>query len=576
MSCVGVAASSDDWAKEESNEERVFKLRPYQEEAIDEVNAARERGVKRMLISLPTGAGKTVIFSRLAAQAERQVLILAHREELLTQAKDKLERTLESMGIEGSVEIEQGDKRASPDAKVAVCSIRSLHPERLGKMMKGRDLELIIYDECHHAAATDNKRVLEQIGCFEHDWNGTLLGFTATTRRGDGQGLDDVFEEIIYSRTIGQMIADQYLTPLKGYRIATSADLVRVGKSGEDFNIEELSEAVDIKERNALVARSIQELARDRRTIAFCVTVAHAKNLSKALNKIGVPTGVIHGEMKREARDFVLTNFAEGKLQAITNVMVLTEGFDDPGVSCIAMARPTRSSSLYTQCVGRGTRLAEGKEDCLVLDFVDLSDVSLTTLPTLFGLPQDVQLDGEDVEEARQQFLKLWEDHPHLEIDPGEITLDEIKRRAASFDPLTLDLDPEITAISPLAWVSLGSAGLALHASPKRGKIQEFLVLLVHENGRSSYRVLLDDKEVAKFGKITEAVEAVDWEVRQRGPKFVASALPEASWRLEQPDAEMIESLLSLKPPRSAHSVGQALHYLAHARRARRYHWGKS
>jgi superfamily II DNA or RNA helicase len=554
----------------------VFKLRPYQQEAIDEVLAARERGVKRMVISLPTGAGKTVIFSRLAAQAERQVLVLAHREELLTQAKNKLERTLESMGLEGSVEIEQGEKRASPDAKIAVCSIRSLHPERLGRMMKGRDLELIIYDECHHAAATDNKRVLEQIGCFEHDWGGTLLGFTATTRRGDGQGLDDVFEEIIYSRTIGQMIADEYLTPLRGYRIATSADLVRVGKSGEDFNIEELSEAVDIKERNALVARSIQELARDRRTIAFCVTVAHAKNLSKALNKIGVPTGVIHGEMKREARDFVLTNFAEGRLQAITNVMVLTEGFDDPGVSCIAMARPTRSSSLYTQCVGRGTRLAEGKEDCLVLDFVDLSDVSLTTLPTLFGLPQDVQLDGEDVEEARQQFLQLWDDHPHLEIDPGEITLDEIKRRAASFDPLTLDLDPEITAISPLAWVSLGSAGLALHVSPKRGKVLEFLVLLVHENGRASYRVLVDDKEVAKFGKITEAVEAVDWEVRQRGPNFVASAQVGASWRQEQPDAQMIEALLSLKPPRTARTVGQALHYLAHARRARRYHWGKS
>ena len=554
----------------------MFKLRPYQQEAIDEVLAARERGVKRMVISLPTGAGKTVIFSRLAAQAERQVLVLAHREELLTQAKNKLERTLESMELEGSVEIEQGEKRASPDAKIAVCSIRSLHPERLGRMMKGRDLELIIYDECHHAAATDNKRVLEQIGCFEHDWGGTLLGFTATTRRGDGQGLDDVFEEIIYSRTIGQMIADEYLTPLRGYRIATSADLVRVGKSGEDFNIEELSEAVDIKERNALVARSIQELARDRRTIAFCVTVAHAKNLSKALNKIGVPTGVIHGEMKREARDFVLTNFAEGRLQAITNVMVLTEGFDDPGVSCIAMARPTRSSSLYTQCVGRGTRLAEGKEDCLVLDFVDLSDVSLTTLPTLFGLPQDVQLDGEDVEEARQQFLQLWDDHPHLEIDPGEITLDEIKRRAASFDPLTLDLDPEITAISPLAWVSLGSAGLALHVSPKRGKVLEFLVLLVHENGRASYRVLVDDKEVAKFGKITEAVEAVDWEVRQRGPNFVASAQVDASWRQEQPDAQMIEALLSLKPPRTARTVGQALHYLAHARRARRYHWGKS
>lgn len=549
-----------------------FELRPYQKEAIQAVVDSRKAGVKRMVINLPTGAGKTVIFSRIAAMAKRQVIVLAHREELLHQAKSKLEAVLPAGE---TVEIEQGPHRASKDAKIVVCSIRSLHEERLGQMMQGRDVGLVIYDECHHAPATDNKRVLRQLGCFERDWTGTLLGFTATTRRGDKVALAEVFEEIVYTRTIAQMISDEYLVPLRGYRIATEADLHRVGGGGEDFNVDELAEAIDIQERNALVARSIQELARDRRTIVFCVTVAHAKNLSKALNKIGVPAGVIHGMMKPDQRAFVLENFHEGNFQALTNVGVLTEGFDDPEVSCVAMARPTRSSGLYTQCVGRGTRLFPGKTDCLVLDFVDLSDVSLATLPTLFGLPPDLQLDGEDVEEVRKQMQALFSKYPTFELDPGEITLAEIERRAASFDPVKMVLDPEVAAISSNGWVSLGRSGLALHYRKKSHKLNEVLVLLHVEGGRTKYRVLMDEKEVATFTKLVDAVEAVDYEVAKFGPLAIRTAQRDAQWRADPPDEHLVQALLELKPPRAAKTTDDALHYLAHSRRALRFTWGK-
>lgn len=551
----------------------MFTLRPYQKEAIKAVVDARNQGVKRMVVCLPTGAGKTVIFSRLASLAKKHVIVLAHREELLTQAKTKIENTLADQNV--LVDIEQGQHYARDDAKIVVCSIRSLRSERLAKLREGRDIGLVIYDECHHAPAEDNRRVLRELGCFDRDWQGTLLGFTATTRRGDRIGLGEVFEEIVYTRTIAQMIQDGYLVGLRGYRVATEADLRRVGGSGEDFNVDELAEAVDIQERNALVARAIQELARDRRTIAFCVTVAHAKNLSRALNKIGVPAGVIHGEMKSEQRAFVLKNFREGNFQALTNVAVLTEGFDDPEVSCIAMARPTRSSSLYTQCVGRGTRLFPGKEDCLVLDFVDVSDVSLTTLPTLFGLPQDMQLAGEDVEEVRQKMRHFAFDFLDLEIDPGEITLDEIKRRAATFDPLTMELDPEVSAISPNAWISLGRAGLALHFLDRKKKRCEFLILLFHEQNRPKYRVLLDEEEVATFTRLLDAVQAVDYELEQMGPHVQRSALPDARWRQQPPDEKLTKTLANLKPPRKAACMGDALHYIAHARRAIRFTWGK-
>ena len=550
----------------------MFQLRPYQKEAIKAVIEARKQGIKRMVVCLPTGAGKTVIFSRLASMAKKQVIVLAHREELLTQAKNKLENALPEGVI---VDIEQGQNRARPNAQVIVCSIRSLREDRLNALKEGRDIGLVIYDECHHAPAEDNRRVLRQLGCFDRDWGGTLLGFTATTRRGDKIGLGEVFEEIVYTRTIAQMIQDNYLVGLRGYRVATEADLCRVGGSGDDFNVDELAEAVDIQERNALVARAIQELARDRRTIAFCVTVAHAKNLSRALNKIGIPAGVIHGEMKSEQRAFVLKNFREGNFQALTNVAVLTEGFDDPEVSCIAMARPTRSSALYTQCVGRGTRLFPGKEDCLVLDFVDVSDVSLTTLPTLFGLPQDMQLAGEEVEEVRQKMNGFNFDFLDLEMDPGEITLEEIKRRAAIFDPITMELDPEVSAISPNAWISLGRAGLALHFLNRKKARAEFLILLYHEQNKPKYRVLLDEQEVATFTRLLDAVQAVDYELEQMGPHVQYSALPEAQWRLKAPDAKLKQSLSQLKPPRHATTVADALHYIAHARRALRFTWGK-
>ena len=148
------------------------------------------------------------------------------------------------------------------------------------------------------------------------------------------------------------MVTDGYLAPLRGYRITTAADLVSVTAGKGDFVIDELAEVVDVESRNALVARSLQELARDRRSVVFCVNVRHARHLARALNAIGVPTGIVHGAMKLDKRAETLADFRSGKLAAVTNVGVLTEGFDDPGVSCIAMARPTRSDGLYAQCVG--------------------------------------------------------------------------------------------------------------------------------------------------------------------------------------------------------------------------------
>lgn len=531
------------------------ELRAYQREAIDAVIAARRAGTRRMVVCLPTGAGKTVIFSHLARLATRQVLVLAHREELLAQAVDKLSRAMEGTRVVG---LERGTSRAPTDAKVLVASIRSLHPDRIGGVLGGRDLGLIIYDECHHAPADANLRVLRTIGAFEPDWPGTLLGFTATTARGDGKGLDSVFERIVYSRTLPDLIDEGFLVPLKGFRIATAADLTRLSSGGADFVESELAEAVDIEERNALVARSIQELARDRRTIAFCVTVNHARNLSRALNHVGVPAGIVHGEMAAADRARALADFRSGRIHVLANVAVLTEGFDDPGVSCIAMARPTRSEGLYAQCVGRGTRLADGKRDCLILDFVDVSELSLCTLPSLFGCPRDLDLRGEDARDAARQWEQIQLDYPELELEAGALTLREIQDRAEAFDPLTLELRHDVRAISSNAWFSLGRHGVGLHFTRAPNVVSTVTVLSRVVRGKR-WEVAIDQQVMERFSTLEEAVQAVDYEIDRRGRAAAASARDDAPWRYAPAPVELVARLRDKRVTTQAEALQMAV-----------------
>ena len=161
-----------------------FKLRDYQKDALRAIFEAQAQGLKRLLISLPTGAGKTVIFSQLCKDIKKNALILAHRDELLQQAKEKIEKTV---GSQKHVSIERAEQTANPKSNIVVASIRSLQTKRIDRLLSENNIQLIIYDECHHAAAEDNKRVLSELGCFSENWNGLLVGFTATPTRADGR-----------------------------------------------------------------------------------------------------------------------------------------------------------------------------------------------------------------------------------------------------------------------------------------------------------------------------------------------------------------------------------------------------
>jgi hypothetical protein len=251
---------------------------------------------------------------------------------------------------------------------------------------------------------------------------------------------------------------------------------------------------------------------------------------------LGVSAGVVHGAMKGEERARALADFRAGVVQVMCNVAVLTEGFDDPGVSCVAMARPTRSEGLYAQCVGRGTRLHPGKKDCLILDFVDASLLSLCSLPSLFGVPRELDLQGGDVSAARQVWQQILLDHPGFELEAGAFTLPEIQQRAESFDPLTLEANQEVRAISGNAWFSLGRHGLGLHFERRPGVPSEVTVLARAARGKR-WEVSIDGRVKERFSSIEAAVEAVDYEIGRSGAHAASSAHEQAPWRRGRADA---------------------------------------
>ena len=185
------------------------------------------------------------------------------------------------------------------------------------------------------------------------------------------------------------------------------------------------------------------------------------------------------------------------------------------------------------------------------------------TLPTLFGMPGNVDLEGREAAEAQENYRQLLMDLPGFDLDEAEsLTLLEIRERTEAFDPLTLDIDPEVMAISENAWVSLGKPGLALHFQPRRGRVSAFVILDAGGRGKK-YKVLLDDREMARFSRITQAVEAVDFELQKRGHRIAESARDYAAWRFEEPPPPVVLRLQAMRPARRCQTHGEALRLLA-------------
>lgn len=375
--------------------------RPYQSEAVKAILDAVKRGVRRQLVSLPTGTGKTIVFALLAKLLNVPTLILAHREELLAQARAKIRM----VDPQADVGILQAEEDGGLDTRICVASIQTASRPRRLQALKARGYELCIVDEAHHASADSYETTLRELGFLSDDPGRLLVGVTATAYRGDGVALGAIFDEVVYERTIMAMISGGYLTDARGIAVTTETDLSGIHTRMGDFVTSELSWALNTPQRNALVVQAYKDNAADRRAVAFCVDVAHSKDLAEAFRSAGISCEPIWGDMDREARRRTLSDYAAGKIRVVTNCSVLTEGWDDPATSAILLARPTKSPTLYTQMVGRGLRTFPGKADCLVIDFADtVGRHSLCGLATLAGNAMLKPRRGETLMEALERF----------------------------------------------------------------------------------------------------------------------------------------------------------------------------
>lgn len=397
-----------------------LRLRDYQTEAIDAVFAAWAEGMKRPAIVLPTGAGKTVVFSALVkdwrtnqtsqlyrlGNGGNRVMILAHRDELVDQAIAKLRAMLPDDVSVGKVKAMDDDVYAD----VMVCSVQTLafarRRDSVLAAQHGRGgagpVGLIITDECHHAAASSYGKVYDAFPDTLH------LGVTATMARGDGVGLGKVWDDVVYKKSVLWMMSKGHLTDVEAKRVdLANVSMADVKVSRGDYQTGDLGRALMEAEAHLPIARAYQEYARDRRGIVFTPTVETAHATAEAMTTAGVKTAVVSGETPRDERRQIFEDFRTGKVQALSNCMVLTEGFDAPWAEVAVIARPTQSQPLYVQMVGRVLRPWPGKTKALVLDVVGASAGNkLRTLIDLEPGSVDSFKDDETLAEAAERYAE--------------------------------------------------------------------------------------------------------------------------------------------------------------------------
>lgn len=336
-----------------------MKLRDYQQEAREAIQAEWEKGVKKTLLVLPTGCGKTIVFSKVIEDRVRKgerVLILAHRSELLDQASDKLEK---STGLKAAMEKAEESCLGSW-YRVVVGSVQTLQrPKRLSQFSKSY-FDTIIVDEAHHSISDGYQRVLT------HFSDSNVLGVTATPDRGDMRNLGSYFDSLAYEYTLPKAIKHGYLSPIKALTIPLQLDLSKVSMQSGDFKASEIGTALDPYLEQ--IAAEMWKNCRDRKTVVFLPLVKTSQKFRDILNDTGFRAAEVNGESCDRAE--ILNDFENDKYNVLCNSMLLTEGWDCPTVDCIVVLRPTKVRALYSQMVGRGTRLAEGKTELLLLDFL--------------------------------------------------------------------------------------------------------------------------------------------------------------------------------------------------------------
>ena len=335
-----------------------MQLRPYQVEAKNAI-LNEWRSLDKTLLVLTTGLGKTIVFTSVIADRVRdgsKALILAHREELLNQAAEKL---LKNTGL--LAEFEQGNNSSiGTDSSVVIASIQTMMQDNRLNQFRPDEFSTIVIDEAHHALSASYQKVLQY---FNH---AKVLGVTATPDRADKKTLAQYFESVAYEYTMREAIRNGYLCPIKALMCPVDIDLTNVKESHGDYQAGDVGRTLELYLEQ--IADTMAEKCQDRKTVVFLPLVEMSKHFANLLNARGLRAVEVNGESTD--RSEVISDFESGKYNVICNSILLSEGWDCPAVDCIVVLRPTKSRALYAQMIGRGLRLYEGKTHLLLLDFL--------------------------------------------------------------------------------------------------------------------------------------------------------------------------------------------------------------
>lgn len=398
-------------------------LRPYQAQAhqnvFESLVAGRE---KSSLVVMPTGTGKTVLFGHVAGDwPSGRVMIMAHRDELIRQAADKVGKI-----IGETCDIEMGDEYADQcnlyaRSHVVVTSVQTMSRDRRLERFDPGDFGLLVIDEAHHATASTYRKVIDY---FRQNPALRVLGVTATPDRADEEALGKVFDSVAFEYAITDAISDGWLVPIEQQFVYVEGlDFSGVKTTAGDLNAGDLAKVMEAEEILHRVVTPVIDLAGDQPCLVFASSVAHAERMAEICNRHRPGSAeFVHGGTDKELRRDMLRRYNRGEFQFLFNCMIATEGFDEPQIGVVAIARPTKSRALYAQMIGRGTRPLTGcvdglptpeqrrqsiamssKQSVLVLDFVGNSGRHklVSTADILGG-----NMDDEIVDRARASAAK--------------------------------------------------------------------------------------------------------------------------------------------------------------------------
>ena len=406
-----------------------YHLRDYQTDLLDRINQAWISGSRSILCQLPTGAGKTVCFSHIVNQAIQnglKCLILAHREELITQAADKVEVITDT-----PVGIIKAGYPTNYDRDIQVASVQSL----TRRLHHCPDFDLIVVDECHHSTSTSYRTILNRFP------NARILGVTATPIRLDGKGFRGIFDELICGVTVAELIESGSLSKYKYFATERSMSVDGVGKRQGDFKTEDVARANPVAGLAGDVVKSYRDYLDGKQAVIFCINIEHSIAISEHFKADGIIAHHLDGNTPSSERSDVMTQFRGRRIQVLTNCALFDEGLDIPSLDGVILARPTQSLSRFLQMVGRALRPCEGKDRAIVIDLAGNYE--------RLGMPDDLRiwtLDG--LEKKQRQASKLVRNRETGEVEEIIIDLTPTGAKFIEIVGKPIELTPEL-----LVWI---------------------------------------------------------------------------------------------------------------------------